>query len=129
VVDKLLTGFDEPRNTVLYIDKPLKGHNLIQAVARVNRLHDDKRYGVLVDYRGILKELDTAIRAYQDLETRTQGGFDVADIEGLYRNVRAPSTSACRPARQAVVVLQGRGQQAGPEQFRQVLTPQVREGA
>ena len=73
VVDKLLTGFDEPRNTVLYIDKPLKGHNLIQAVARVNRLHDDKRYGVLMDYRGILKELDTAIRAYQDLETRTQG--------------------------------------------------------
>lgn len=60
VVDKLLTGFDEPRNTVLYIDKPLKGHNLIQAVARVNRLHDAKRYGVLVDYRGILKELDTA---------------------------------------------------------------------
>lgn len=52
---------DEPRNTVLYIDKPLKGHNLIQAVARVNRLHDAKRYGVLVDYRGILKELDTAM--------------------------------------------------------------------
>lgn len=85
VVDRLLTGFDEPRNTVLYIDKPLKGHNLIQAVARVNRLHDAKRYGVLVDYRGILKELDTAIRAYQDLATHTQGGFDVADIEGLYR--------------------------------------------
>ena len=58
VVDKLLTGFDEPRNTVLYIDKPLKGTTLIQAVARVNRLHDAKRYGVLVDYRGILKELD-----------------------------------------------------------------------
>ncbi|KTT16526.1 type I restriction endonuclease subunit R [Pseudacidovorax intermedius] len=84
VVDKLLTGFDEPRNTVLYIDKPLKGHNLIQAVARVNRLHDAKRYGVLVDYRGILKELDTAIRAYQDLEARTQGGYDIGDLEGLY---------------------------------------------
>lgn len=85
VVDRLLTGFDEPRNTVLYIDKPLQGHNLIQAVARVNRLHDAKRYGVLVDYRGILKELDTAIRAYQDLASQTQGGFDVADLEGLYR--------------------------------------------
>jgi type I restriction enzyme R subunit len=85
VVDRLLTGFDEPRNTVLYIDKPLKGHNLIQAVARVNRLHDAKRYGVLVDYRGILKELDTAVRAYQDLANYTQGGFDMADIEGLYR--------------------------------------------
>jgi type I restriction enzyme R subunit len=87
VVDKLLTGFDEPRNTVLYIDKPLRGHNLIQAVARVNRLHDAKRYGVLVDYRGILEELDTSIRAYQDLEARTQGGFDVADIEGLYQQL------------------------------------------
>lgn len=84
VVDKLLTGFDEPRNTVLYIDKPLKGHNLIQAVARVNRLHDAKRYGVLVDYRGILEELDTAIRDYQDLESRTKGGFDIKDLEGLY---------------------------------------------
>ncbi len=86
VVDRLLTGFDEPRNAVLYIDKPLKGHNLIQAVARVNRLHDAKRYGVLVDYRGILKELDTAVRAYQDLEQRTQGGFEVTDLEGLYHS-------------------------------------------
>lgn len=85
VVDKLLTGFDEPRNTVLYIDKPLESHNLIQAIARVNRLHDAKRYGVLVDYRGILKELDTAIRAYQDLASHTQSGYDIADIEGLYQ--------------------------------------------
>jgi type I restriction enzyme R subunit len=84
VVDRLLTGFDEPANTVLYIDKPLKEHNLIQAIARVNRLHEAKRYGVLVDYRGILKQLDTAIRAYQDLETRTQGGYELSDIEELY---------------------------------------------
>ncbi|MDO9225302.1 MAG: HsdR family type I site-specific deoxyribonuclease [Pseudomonadota bacterium] len=84
VVDRLLTGFDEPANAVLYIDKPLKEHNLIQAIARVNRLHEAKRYGVLVDYRGILKQLDTAIRAYQDLETRTQGGYELSDIEGLY---------------------------------------------
>lgn len=87
VVDKLLTGFDEPRNAVLYIDKPLKGHNLIQAIARVNRLHEEKEYGLLVDYRGILRELDTAIKEYQDLEEQTQGGYDVEDIDGLYRNV------------------------------------------
>ncbi len=84
VVDRLLTGFDEPRNAVLYIDKPLKNHNLIQAVARVNRLHDAKRHGLLVDYRGVLKELDTAFIAYQDLEKCTQGGFDVGDLIGLY---------------------------------------------
>lgn len=87
VVDKLLTGFDEPRNTVLYIDKPLKGHNLIQAIARVNRLHKHKQFGYLIDYRGILKELDITIEKYQDLAERTQGGFDVADLQGLYHRM------------------------------------------
>jgi len=87
VVDKLLTGFDEPRNAVLYIDKPLKGHNLIQAIARVNRLHEEKPHGLLIDYRGILKELDTAIETYRNLEEHTQGGFDIDDIDGLYANV------------------------------------------
>ncbi len=66
VVDKLLTGFDEPRNAVLYIDKPLKQHNLIQAIARVNRLNEQKKFGLLIDYRGILAELDSAL-----LNTRT----------------------------------------------------------
>lgn len=87
VVDKLLTGFDEPRNAVLYIDKQLKGHNLIQAIARVNRLHLQKPFGYLIDYRGILKELDTAIKDYQNFEDQTQGGFAIEDIEGLYANV------------------------------------------
>lgn len=87
VVDKLLTGFDEPRNTVLYIDKQLKGHNLIQAIARVNRLHPQKPFGYLIDYRGILKELDTAIKDYQSFEDQTQGGFAIDDIDGLYSNV------------------------------------------
>jgi type I restriction enzyme, R subunit len=123
VVDKLLTGFDEPRNTVLYIDKPLKGHNLIQAVARVNRLHDDKRYGVLVDYRGILKELDTAIRAYQDLETRTQGGFDMADIERLYRNFGTEYKRLPALHERVWSFFKGVVNKLDREQFRQVLTP------
>lgn len=123
VIDKLLTGFDEPRNTVLYIDKPLKGHNLIQAVARVNRLHDAKRYGVLVDYRGILEELDTSIRAYQDLESRTQGGFDVADIDGLYQQLsteykRLPSLHDRLWSFFKEVV-----NKLDPEQYRHVLAP------
>lgn len=87
VVDKLLTGFDEPKNTVLYIDKPLKEHNLIQAIARVNRLHTKKQFGYLIDYRGILKELDTTIEKYQDLAERTQGGFDIEDLKGLYNRM------------------------------------------
>lgn len=129
VVDKLLTGFDEPRNTVLYIDKPLKGHNLIQAVARVNRLHDAKRYGVLVDYRGVLKELDTAIRAYQDLEARTQGGFDVSDLEGLYR---AFSTEYKRlPALHDALwsFFKPVTNKLDREQYRQVLAPRFVKGS
>ncbi len=87
VVDKLLTGFDEPKNTVLYIDKPLKQHNLIQAIARVNRLHQKKQFGYLIDYRGILKELDATIADYQELAERTQGGFDIDDLKGLYNRM------------------------------------------
>lgn len=129
VVDKLLTGFDEPRNTVLYIDKPLKGHNLIQAVARVNRLHDAKRYGVLVDYRGILKELDTAIRAYQDLESKTLGGFDTSDLEGLYQQFsteykRLPSLHDKLWSFFASV-----NNKLDREQYRQLLTPKFVKSA
>ncbi|MCK6402210.1 MAG: HsdR family type I site-specific deoxyribonuclease [Sphaerotilus natans subsp. sulfidivorans] len=123
VVDKLLTGFDEPRNAVLYIDKPLKGHNLIQAVARVNRLHDAKRYGVLVDYRGILKELDTAIRAYQDLESRTQGGFDVQDLEGLYHQFSTEYKRLPALHEQLWSFFKSVTNKLDREQYRQVLAP------
>jgi type I restriction enzyme R subunit len=125
VVDRLLTGFDEPRNAVLYIDKPLKGHNLIQAVARVNRLHDAKRFGLLVDYRGILKELDTALREYQQLETRTQGGFDVVDLEGLYRQIGTEYQRL--PALRDEVWSFFRGVEArdDPEQLRPALSPRL----
>src|SRR3546814_4005437 len=78
---------EEPRNAVLYIDKKLEQHNLIQAIARVNRLHEQKKYGLLIDYRGILKALDTALTEYQDLAERTQGGFDLNDIDELYADV------------------------------------------
>jgi type I restriction enzyme R subunit len=87
VVDKLLTGFDEPKNTVLYIDKQLRDHNIIQAIARVNRLHAKKQFGYLIDYRGILKELDASIANYQELEERIKGGFDIDDLKGLYNRV------------------------------------------
>lgn len=66
VVDKLLTGFDAPRASTLYLDKQIKEHNLLQAIARVNRLCDGKDYGYIVDYRGLLGELDKALTMYQD---------------------------------------------------------------
>ena len=76
VVDKLLTGFDEPRNTVLYIDKRLKEHNILQAIARVNRLCPGKEFGYIVDYRGILGQLNEAMNTYDAL-----GGFDALDVD------------------------------------------------
>jgi len=83
VVDKLLTGFDAPRNTILYIAKPLKEHTLLQAIARVNRLHDGKDFGFIIDYQGILGELDRALTAYQALAE-----FDEEDLSGTLTNVK-----------------------------------------
>ena len=77
VVDKLLTGFDAPKNTVLYLCKKLKEHNLLQAIARVNRLHENKEFGFIIDYVSILGELDNALTMYSAFE-----GFDESDIAG-----------------------------------------------
>lgn len=82
VVDKLLVGFDEPRNTVLYIDKPLKEHGLLQAIARVNRLYEGKDYGHIIDYRGVLGELNEALDTYNALEE-----FDTEDVSGSITDV------------------------------------------
>jgi len=123
VVDKLLTGFDEPRNTVLYIDKPLKEHNLIQAIARVNRLHEEKQYGLLIDYRGILEELDTAIAQFQDLASRTQGGYDIDDIDGLYSQMSTEYKRLPRLHDRLWAIFSDVKNRQDLEQYRQVLIP------
>ena len=89
VVDKLLTGFDAPRASTLYIDKQLKEHNLLQAIARVNRLYDGKDYGYIIDYRGLLGELDQALTSYASLS-----GFDPEDITGAVIDVRSEIVKA-----------------------------------
>lgn len=76
VVDKLLTGFDAPRNTVLYLTRKLKGHTLLQAIARVNRLCDGKDFGYIIDYRGVLQSLDEALDIYGQLSEFDQEGLD-----------------------------------------------------
>ncbi len=128
VVDKLLTGFDEPKNAVLYIDKPLKQHNLIQAIARVNRLHEEKKYGLLIDYRGILKELDTAITDYQDLAERTQGGFDIEDIEGLYKEVSTEYKRLPKLHEKLWSLFSSVKNRSDLEQYRQILIPHFEDG-
>jgi type I restriction enzyme R subunit len=127
VVDKLLTGFDEPRNAVLYIDKPLKEHNLMQAIARVNRLHDAKEYGILIDYRGILKELDTAISKYQDLADRTQGGYDIDDLQGLYQQVSTEYKRLPGLHDRLWRVFKAVENRQDLEQYRQILVPRYEE--
>lgn len=127
VVDKLLTGFDEPRNAVLYIDKPLKEHNLIQAIARVNRLHEQKQYGLLIDYRGILEELDTSIKQYQNLASRTQGGYDIDDIEGLYHPISTEYKCLPMLHDRLWALFSAVKNKQDLEQYRQVLMPELTE--
>lgn len=81
VVDKLLTGFDAPSATYLYIDKRMRDHSLFQAICRVNRLDgDDKTYGYIVDYRDLFKSLN---KAYTDYTSEAFEGYEKKDIEGL----------------------------------------------
>lgn len=78
VVDKLLTGFDAPRVACLYLDKKLKEHSLLQAIARANRLYGNKDRGFIIDYRGINKEMDNAVKIYRDL-----ANFEEDDIKDV----------------------------------------------
>lgn len=84
VVDKLLTGFDAPPATYLYIDKQMRDHGLFQAICRVNRLDgDDKEYGYIVDYKDLFKSLEQTV---QDYTGEGLGGFDAEDVAGLLKD-------------------------------------------
>lgn len=82
VVDKLLTGFDAPRNIALYLTRQLKEHTLLQAIARVNRVYPGKDYGYIIDYFGNLENLDNAIQTYSG-----DNMFDAEDLAGSWTNI------------------------------------------
>lgn len=84
VCSKLLTGFDAPICQVLYIDKELKEHGLLQAIARTNRLHDGKEYGLIVDYRGLIQKLDAAMDMYSGAGLEN---FESGDLRGVVIDV------------------------------------------
>lgn len=84
VVDKLLTGFDAPCNTVLYLARKLTEHTLLQAIARVNRLHEGKDFGYILDYRGVLEGIDHTI----DLYSESLEAYERVDLEGTLTDVR-----------------------------------------
>ncbi|MCC5934801.1 MAG: type I restriction endonuclease subunit R [Balneolales bacterium] len=83
VVDKLITGFDAPRNIVLYIARSLREHKLLQAIARVNRLFEGKDFGYIIDYYGILGDLDQALTTYSELDN-----FDESELEGTLTDIQ-----------------------------------------
>lgn len=81
VVDKLLTGFDAPSASYLYIDKSMKDHGLFQAICRVNRIDgDDKEYGYIIDYKDLFKKLEKSV---DDYTSEALVGYEKEDVEGL----------------------------------------------
>ena len=114
VVDKLLTGFDAPAATYLYIDKKMRDHNLFQAICRVNRVDsEEKDFGYIIDYQDLFGAVKDAIEDY------TNGAFDsydATDIQGLLSNRLSEAKKALEEALQAVYTMC------------EVIHPQTREG-
>lgn len=103
VVDKLLTGFDAPPATYLYIDKKMQDHGLFQAICRVNRLDtEDKEYGYIIDYMDLFRSLEKSIKDYT---SEAFGGYDKADVEGLLKDRLEQGRQRLEETREAVKAL------------------------
>ena len=103
VVDKLLTGFDAPSATYLYIDKQMRDHGLFQAICRVNRLDgDDKEYGYIVDYKDLFQRLEGAISNYT---SGALDGYDQTDVAGLLTDRLAKACDRLEETREVVKAL------------------------
>ena len=103
VVDKLLTGFDAPPATYLYIDKNMQEHGLFQAICRVNRLDgEDKEYGYIVDYKDLFRSLEHAVHDYTG---EAFAGYDREDVAGLLKDRLAQGRARLEEAREAVKAL------------------------
>ncbi|MEW6400192.1 MAG: HsdR family type I site-specific deoxyribonuclease [Chloroflexota bacterium] len=103
VVDKLLTGFDAPSATYLYIDKQMRDHGLFQAICRVNRLDgDDKEYGYIVDYKDLFKSLEGAVADYT---SGALDGYDKEDVAGLLEDRLEKTREDLEAAREAIKAL------------------------
>jgi type I restriction enzyme R subunit len=103
VVDKLLTGFDAPSATYLYIDKQMHNHGLFQAICRVNRLDgDDKDYGYIIDYQDLFKSLERSVRDYT---SEALSGYDKDDVKGLLGDRIAEGRKRLDEALEKVIAL------------------------
>ena len=123
VVDKLLTGFDAPRNTVLYLTRLLKDHTLLQAIARVNRLCDGKDFGYIIDYRGVLQNLNNAFDLYGKMEE-----YDPADLEMTLVDIAEAIDKLPRQHTDLLNVFQSIRNKQDEEQYERLLgDPEERE--
>ena len=103
VVDKLLTGFDAPSATYLYIDKQMHDHGLFQAICRVNRLDgEDKEYGYIIDYKDLFQSLESSIKDYT---VNALGGYDKADVAGLLDDRLKKARERLEETREAIKAL------------------------
>lgn len=103
VVDKLLTGFDAPSATYLYIDKKMRDHGLFQAICRVNRLDgEDKQYGYIIDYQDLFKRLEDSIGDYT---SGALDGYDKDDVQGLLEDRLSMAAADLEDAREAIKAL------------------------
>ena len=103
VVDKLLTGFDAPSATFLYIDKKMRDHGLFQAICRVNRLDgDDKEYGYIIDYKDLFESLETSIHDYT---AGALDGYDKNDVAGLLEDRLGKARDRLEEVREAIKAL------------------------
>jgi len=103
VVDMLLTGFDAPPATYLYIDKQMRDHGLFQAICRVNRLDgDDKEYGYIIDYKDLFKSLEGAVHDYT---SGALDGYDKEDVKGLLEDRLAKAKERLEDALEQVRAL------------------------
>ena len=103
VVDKLLTGFDAPPATFLYIDKHMQDHGLFQAICRVNRLDgEDKEYGYIIDYKDLFRSLEQSISDYTG---EAFEGYDRDDVAGLLKDRLSQGRERLEEAREAVKAL------------------------
>ena len=103
VVDKLLTGFDAPPATYLYIDKHMQDHGLFQAICRVNRLDgEDKEYGYVIDYKDLFRSLEQSIKDYTG---EAFEGYDREDVEGLLKDRLEQGRNRLEQAREAIKAL------------------------
>ncbi len=99
VVSRLLTGFDAPTATYIYIDKQMRDHGLFQAICRVNRLDgDDKDFGYIVDYKDLFRNIESAV---DDYTSEAFDAFDKEDVEGLITDRAEQADQDLRTAREA----------------------------